>query len=612
MIGCLILKDLKKMNKKLAMLLATASFSSVIISPALVFAEETEVLVQNEKTEKELIESDNLDMSDEEFLNVEEEKEVQASSSEESEGLEQIENLDPHIEENSKDNQTTNIDVPEDDVFSLEKNREMAIQVMEEELGNKENRMFMRALTVPHTTVFINSVAPSAIKNGKIYGLYPSVIIAQSILESGWGKSSLSGDPNYNLFGIKAEKGYTGDYVKVPTEEWEPDASYKDGGYFVTIYDNFRKYSSYDETFKDHANFLKKTRYTNVWIQNAATYQDATAALQAAGYATDPQYAIKLNSIIKSYNLTQYDPVPSVAYSTHVQDIGTLNYVANGVTGGTVGKNKQMEAIKIKIDNLPGLGVEYSSHIQNIGWANWVSNNQLSGTQGQSKQMEAIKIQLNGLKAKLYDVYYRVHAENHGWLDWAKNGQSAGTVGYGKQLEAIEIKVVKKGEVVPGPTIRPYIEKIKIPTVLYSSHVEDKGWQTTVKNGQLSGTEGKNKQLEAVKIAVEGVDGLEIKYTSHVQDYGWMSEVKNNQVSGTTGKAKQLEALKINLAGSKAGLYDVYYRVHVADIGWLDWAKNGQEAGTTGLAKQLEAFEIKIVKKGSPAPGSTTKYFLTK
>lgn len=119
MIGCLILKDLKKMNKKLAMLLATASFSSVIISPALVFAEETEVLVQNEKTEKELIESDNLDMSDEEFLNVEEEKEVQASSSEESEGLEQIENLDPHIEENSKDNQTTNIDVPEDDVFSL-------------------------------------------------------------------------------------------------------------------------------------------------------------------------------------------------------------------------------------------------------------------------------------------------------------------------------------------------------------------------------------------------------------------------------------------------------------------------------------------------------------
>lgn len=605
------------MNKKLAMVLATASLSSVIISPALVFAEETEVLIQNEKTEEELIESDNLDISGEEltenFLNVEEEKQIQTSSSEESKDLKQVGELDPHInEENAKDDQTTNIDVPEEDVFSLEKNRETAIQIMEEEMQTKESGMFMRARALPHTTIFINSVASSAVKNGKIYGLYPSVIIAQAILESGWGGSSLSGPPNHNLFGIKAEKGYTGNYVKVPTQEWIPDKSYKDGGYFITIYDNFRKYSSYDETFKDHANFLKKTRYTNVWIQNAATYQDATAALQAAGYATDPQYAIKLNNIIKSYNLTQYDPVPSVAYSTHVQDIGTLNYVANGVTGGTVGKNKQMEAIKIKIDNLPGLGVEYSSHIQNIGWANWVSNNQLSGTQGQSKQMEAIKIQLNGLKAKLYDVYYRVHAEDHGWLDWAKNGQSAGTVGYGKQLEAIEIKVVKKGEVAPGPTIRPYIEKIKIPTVLYSSHVEDKGWQTTVKNGQLSGTEGKNKQLEAVKIAVEGVDGLEIKYTSHVQDYGWMSEVKNNQVSGTTGKAKQLEALKINLAGSKAGLYDVYYRVHVADIGWLDWAKNGQEAGTTGLAKQLEAFEIKIVKKGSLAPGSTTKYFLTK
>lgn len=606
------------MNKRVALLLVIASFNSVIISPSLIFAEEAEGLIQNETIDDKTNEIDNVDLVDinqneETASNQEEEKQVQPNVVVENENLELIESADLSIDE-STSNESQNLEaiIPEEDIFSLEKNREIAIQIMEEEMQNKESGMFMRARSLPHTTIFINSVAPSAIKNGKTYGLYPSVIIAQSILESGWGKSSLSGDPNHNLFGIKAEKGYTGDYVKVPTQEWVKDSSYKDGGYFITIYDNFRKYSSYDETFKDHANFLKKTRYTNVWIQNAVTYQDATAALQAAGYATDPQYATKLNSLIKSYNLTQYDPVPSIAYSTHIQDIGTLNYVANGVTGGTVGKNKQMEAIKIKIDNLPGLGVEYSSHIQDIGWANWVYNNQLSGTQGQSKQMEAIKIKLNGSKAKLYDVYYRVHAEDYGWLDWAKNGQSAGTSGFGKQLEAIEVKVVKKGEAAPGPTSRTYIEKVKIPKVLYSSHVEDKGWQVTVTNGKLSGTEGKNKQLEAIKIAVEGVEGLEIKYISHVQDYGWMSEVKNNQVSGTTGKAKQLEALKISLAGKKAGLYDVYYRVHVADIGWLDWAKNGQEAGTTGLAKQLEAFEVKIVKKGSLAPGSTTKYFLTK
>lgn len=194
-----------------------------------------------------------------------------------------------------------------EEFYSLEKNRESAIKIMEEEKKEKSRLSNYSDNGRSHTSAFIDTVAPFAVEMGNKYSLYPSVIIAQAILESGWGGSSLSNAPNYNLFGIKAENGYKGNFVTVKTKEWVKDKKHKNGGYFITISANFRKYSSYRETFEDHALFLKKNRYKDVWLNNAGTYQDATKALSSAGYATDPEYSSILNNIIDTYSLQNYD-----------------------------------------------------------------------------------------------------------------------------------------------------------------------------------------------------------------------------------------------------------------------------------------------------------------
>ena len=78
----------------------------------------------------------------------------------------------------------------------------------------------------------------------------------------------------------------------------------------------------------------------------------------------------------------------------------------------------------------------------------------------------------------------------------------------------------------------------------------------------------------------------------------------NGQLAGTTGESKRLEAIEIQLTGEIANVYDVYYRTHIQSYGWLGWAKNGQISGSVGYSKRLEAIEVKLVPKNSPLPGS--------
>jgi uncharacterized protein YjdB len=138
------------------------------------------------------------------------------------------------------------------------------------------------------------------------------------------------------------------------------------------------------------------------------------------------------------------------------------------------------------------------------------------------------------------------------------------------------------------------------PSISYTTHVQDIGWQSPVADGQVSGTTGQAKRLEAIKISVNsGGQDLHVSYSTHIQDIGWQNPVTDGQISGTTGKSKRLEAIKINLTGAQAANYDVYYKVHAETYGWMNWVKNGDMAGTTGQSKRLEAIQIVIVKKGS-------------
>lgn len=142
-----------------------------------------------------------------------------------------------------------------------------------------------------------------------------------------------------------------------------------------------------------------------------------------------------------------------IGYRTHVQTYGWQGYKYDGLTSGTSGESKRLEAIDIHLeDHTVSGGVRYRTHVQTYGWRSWSYDGRVSGTSGESKRLEAIQIELTGEMAEKYDIYYRVHAQTYGWLGWAKNGASAGTEGLSKRLEAIEIVLVKKGGAAPGNT----------------------------------------------------------------------------------------------------------------------------------------------------------------
>ena len=148
------------------------------------------------------------------------------------------------------------------------------------------------------------------------------------------------------------------------------------------------------------------------------------------------------------------------------------------------------------------------------------------------------------------------------------------------------------------------IAQLSTPSVQYRTHVQDHGWEDVWKtNGEMSGTSGESRRLEAIEIKlVDSPYEGSIEYSTHIQDIGWQSFKKDGNTSGTEGQSKRLEAIQIRLTGEMKEKYHVYYRVHAQDYGWLGWAKDGEEAGTAGFSKRLEAIEIVLVKDGDEAP----------
>ena len=142
--------------------------------------------------------------------------------------------------------------------------------------------------------------------------------------------------------------------------------------------------------------------------------------------------------------------------------------------------------------------------------------------------------------------------------------------------------------------------KAKESKIEYTSLVNSLGWQEIVYDGELSGTEGKAKGIESLKITLNQELQGEIEYISYMQTYGWENNwKKNGEETGRPNEHKRIEAIRIRLVGSIESEYDIYYRVHSQTYGWLGWAKNGETAGTLGMAKRMEAIEIKLVEKGT-------------
>lgn len=146
---------------------------------------------------------------------------------------------------------------------------------------------------------FIEAIAGYVQKYAYVYGIeVHSPIIAQAILESGWGKSKLAAT-YHNYFGLKCDTKWTGKSVNLTTqEEYEP-------GTLTTIKDNFRVYDSMEDGVKGYFEFIQLPRYQN--LRGITDPQKYLETIKADGYATSSVYVNRNMKLVEQYNLTQYD-----------------------------------------------------------------------------------------------------------------------------------------------------------------------------------------------------------------------------------------------------------------------------------------------------------------
>jgi uncharacterized protein YjdB len=116
----------------------------------------------------------------------------------------------------------------------------------------------------------------------------------------------------------------------------------------------------------------------------------------------------------------------------------------------------------------------------------------------------------------------------------------------------------------------------------YRAHVAGIGWLPWKPYGQIIGTTGQGRQLEAIEFG--SIPSPIYSFgQAHVAGIGWYNQGAS-RILGTIGQGRRMEAIMLNVAR--------YYRSHVAGIGWLPWVRKYQVSGTTGQGRRMEAFEV--------------------
>lgn len=143
---------------------------------------------------------------------------------------------------------------------------------------------------------FVARLSGAAQQVAQEVGIPASYMLGQAGHETGWGRSEIKqadGSNSFNVFGIKAGKGWTGKVAEITTTEYINGQAQK-------VKAKFRAYDSYQDAFRDYAKLIGNSpRYAQV-MDNLQSAQSFAAGLQRAGYATDPQYASKLSRAINT------------------------------------------------------------------------------------------------------------------------------------------------------------------------------------------------------------------------------------------------------------------------------------------------------------------------
>ena len=337
---------------------------------------------------------------------------------------------------------------------------------------------------------------------------------------------------------------------------------------------------------------------------------------------------------------------PSVSYRTHVQNIGWQDWKQNGDIAGTEGKSLRLEAISIKLTDIPNVNIKYQVHVQNIGWQDWKQNGDIAGTEGKSLRLEAIRIKLE--TSEEYTIMYRAHIQNVGWQEWKTDGELSGTEGKSLRIEAIQIKIVskrKKGKMyietpLDGTTynrpknisisgwkmanisdtkLKVYVDGNNTPIdeslIKYTQRADvlkaivDYGTSSQNPNPGFTisvNAENMKTGKHTIKIVLVDKNGqmlseitktinvdneLHVEYSSHIQGIGWQGYKRDGVLSGTEGRSLRLEAIVMKLVNAPSNAR-ICYRTHIQNIGWQEWKTANDLSGTKGRSLRVEAIEI--------------------
>lgn len=177
-----------------------------------------------------------------------------------------------------------------------------------------------QALTVEQQR-FITSLVAGARGTQDQFGVPASITMAQAILESGWGGSTLAKAPNNNLFGIKcgsSSSTFQNGCVTIPTREYI-------NGEWVVVNASFRTYASVADSILDHGYYLRyRGIYDSAFLVSYSPRLFAQA-IARAGYATDPAYPTKLLTIASTYDLYAHDFGRSVGSAITDPRLGNLS-----------------------------------------------------------------------------------------------------------------------------------------------------------------------------------------------------------------------------------------------------------------------------------------------
>ena len=143
----------------------------------------------------------------------------------------------------------------------------------------------------PNYEKYIHKYSNLAMQHQSQHGIPASITLAQGLLESGAGMSTLAKKSN-NHFGIKCHSDWKGQRVYHADDN--PN-------------DCFRKYNKVEDSFEDHSLFLKRSRYSRLFKLKITDYKGWAKGLQECGYATDKAYANKLIKLIDTYELYKFD-----------------------------------------------------------------------------------------------------------------------------------------------------------------------------------------------------------------------------------------------------------------------------------------------------------------